>query len=252
MKKIILFLILFMMPIVMAQEINQFVNDYSNILNPNEIIQINQILQKIYDSGQAEYAIIIIDSLEGQDIEGYSYQLAQENIGNTDKNNGILLLIAINDRKYRFEVGRGLEPILPDIIMGRIGRTYLEPNFISKDYGKGIIEASISIGDTLSQNLESEFYRDEKQNDSVSKMIFFIIIMIFIFFIWHSWFLGLKTNSKSHKKRKKDDDYFTAAYLLGSMIRGGRRGGGNFGGSNLGGGSFGGGSFGGGGASGGW
>ena len=50
----------------------------------------------------------------------------------------MLLLVAVNDRRYRFEVGRGLEPVIPDIIAGRIGRTYLQPNFMMKDSMKRV------------------------------------------------------------------------------------------------------------------
>src|SRR3989338_6188279 len=90
-------------------------------------------------------AVVIIPSLEGRDIEGYAFELANDKLGSKETNNGLLLLISITDRKYRFEVGRGLEPIFNDAKIGRIARTYLVPAFQEEQYGQGIINAMNSI-----------------------------------------------------------------------------------------------------------
>ncbi|MEK6916680.1 MAG: TPM domain-containing protein, partial [Nanoarchaeota archaeon] len=166
-----------------AYQITYFINDYSGLLSEAEIAEIEPILKEIYDSGTAEYAIVIIDSLEGQDIEGYAYKLAEGNLGDTEKNNGLLLLIALNDRKYRFEVGRGLEPVLPDIIVGRLGRKYIGPNFKIGEYGKGILEASIAIKDILSNNTDSPYYEDKKPDSLSTGMIIFLILFFVFFFL---------------------------------------------------------------------
>lgn len=229
-----------------AQEINGFVNDYAEVLAPAQEAELESILKTLYEQKTAEYAVVTINSLEGRDIEGYAYDLAEGKLGEEDKNNGLLLLVAVKDRKYRFEVGRGLEPILPDITVGRIGRQYLVPNFKEQNYSQGIIEASRAVQATLSGNNESSYFVSgesapinlfEGLSMAMTLLIALTIIVLFI--------VAITRKAKSMKG--ETSDYFIAAWALGQMMGKGRSGGfgGGFGG-------FGGGSFGGGGASGGW
>lgn len=246
-------------------QIKEFVNDYADIINPDEEKQLDSILQNIYDSGIAQYSIVTVKSLEGKDIESYSLDLAQGNLGDSEKNNGLLLLVALDDRKYRFEVGRGLEYILNDAKVGRIGRTYLVPNFQSGDYGRGIVEASQAVKSILLNETDSEYAindcvcaedeiliektvsgRYECSCAKLSDVLPFIIIsfVIFIGIFGLVIFLIVKASKSKNK-------YFNAATGALILFGGGRGGRGGFGGSG-GFGGFGGGGFGGGGASGGW
>ena len=81
-------------------------NDHANILG-DEKQQIEQVAQQLYDADLAQIAIVTIDSLDGQSIEDVAFKLAEGKLGTQDKDNGLLLLIAVEDRAYRFEVGRG-------------------------------------------------------------------------------------------------------------------------------------------------
>ncbi|NTV23601.1 MAG: TPM domain-containing protein [Nanoarchaeota archaeon] len=119
-------------------KIEYFVNDYAGLLTYDEISYIEPLLKEIYDSGNAEFAIVIVDTLEGHDIQGYSQIVADGNIGDPEKDNGLVLLISKEDRSYFFAVGRGLEPSLPDSVVGRVGRQYLVPNFKEGKYSQGI------------------------------------------------------------------------------------------------------------------
>jgi uncharacterized protein len=241
MKKFILFLFLILILPIYAQDIEYFINDYSGVLTQNQIDEIEPILKEIYDSGQAEFAIVIVDSLGGSDIDSYAYNLAEGNLGDEQKNNGLLLLIAIAERQYKFEVGRGLEPVLPDILLGRIGREYLEPNFKEGNYAKGILDSSIVIKQIV---FNDEIFDEEvSQSKEAMAGIIFIIVWVVAILI----FITASKNTRPSKKIKKED-YFTAAWILSQIIKGGKRGGGFSGGS----GGFGGGSFGGGGAGGRW
>ena len=245
MKKIfwtILILFLLFCPFVVSEtvKIKEFVNDYAGIIKDKQ--ELDSISKQIYDSGVAEYSIVTIKSLEGQDIESYSLNLAQSNLGDTEKNNGLLLLVALDDRKYRFEVGRGLESTLNDAKIGRVGRTYLVPNFREEKYEQGVLEASKSIRSILLGDVESDYYVEETSPEIVDYyqlVSFFIMIIIFIIIIV----------SQSKKRKGKYFDAATAAIIIFGG-RGGR--GGGFGGGSGGFGGFGGGGFGGGGASGGW
>lgn len=237
MKKALL-LLLILLPIVIAQtEITGYINDKADILSNEEEQQIEQIAKQLYDTGRAQYAIATVQSLEGRDIEGYAYEMAEGVLGEKEKNNGLLLLVALKDRKYRFEVGRGLEPVLPDIIMGRIGREYLVENFRAEEYGKGILEASRAVQARLNEQVDSEYYvkEDNQMITWIGTLMFITVILIII-------------TIAIARKGRSDDDYFWAALMAGSLMGRGRSGGGFSGGF----GGFGGGSFGGGGASGGW
>lgn len=228
-------------------EIKGFVNDYADVIDPEQEKIIGSMLKTIYDSDIAQYSIVTIDSLEGKDIESYSIDLAQGNLGDTEKNNGLLLLISVQDRKYRFEVGRGLEYILNDAKVGRIGREYLVPELKQGNYAKGITLASKEIQDILlegsdiNQTTDNNIYQESIDDEQVIAMTLIFMMILFIFI------------GNFFYRRKKGDKYFDAA--MGAIILFGGRGRGGFGGGGFGGGGFGGfggGGFGGGGASGGF
>jgi uncharacterized protein len=158
------------------------------------------------------------------------------------------LLVSVDDRKYRFEVGYGLEGILPDGLVGSIGRKFLVPNFQKGDYSTGIYTATLAVINEIAagegiditgmpkiqERAYYDPYREPKKGGGiVSKIlsILFILGAIFLFIKYPRLFLMI---------------------LLFSSMGGGRGwssgGGGSFGGF----GGSGGGGFGGGGASGGW
>src|SRR5262245_58319789 len=125
MRLIYVLLFLCVLSSVYAASIQGFVNDEADLFTPEEEQAIIAIAQEIYNSKAAQYAVVTTPSLENQDIESYSIQLAQGKLGDTELDNGLLLVIAPNERLYRFEVGSGLEGTLNDARVGRIGRTYL-------------------------------------------------------------------------------------------------------------------------------
>ncbi|MBW3015671.1 TPM domain-containing protein [Candidatus Woesearchaeota archaeon] len=231
--------ILLVVSVVGAVSIDGFVNDYANIIDANSELEIEGIYRSLYNSGIAEVAVVTVNSLDGKDIESYSLELAQGKLGDKEKNNGLLLLVALEEREYRFEVGRGLEGDLNDAKVGRIGRMYLVDNFRAGDYGKGVLEASKAVASVLAGDVESEYYVTESSEDDTLWLVFYIVIFVLIFI------LPILAAILRHKKFK--NKYFDAA--AGAIILfGGRRGGGSGGFGGFGG--FGGGSFGGGGAGG--
>ncbi len=248
---LLLTLSLLILPLTSGQQIKGFVNDYAGVLSQQDISELESIQKALYDQGAAEYAIVIINSLEGKDIESYSYELAEGKLGDKEKNNGLLLLVAIDDRKYRFEVGRGLEPELPDITVGRIGRDYFVQNFRNDDYGKGIIEASRAVQARLTNQTSSEYYgadysAEDKVLETADKIRLIVVFVVFITIVLIFVAAFYRAFKKRKGERPDDTNYFIAAWVLSQMSRKGP------GGSTGGFGGFGGGSFGGGGASGGW
>ncbi|MBI5389075.1 TPM domain-containing protein, partial [Candidatus Woesearchaeota archaeon] len=209
------------------------------------------IAKYLQDSETAEYAVVIVSSLNGTAVESYAFTLAEGVLGDKEKNNGLLLLVAVEDRKYRIEVGRGIEPILNDAKVGRIGRQYLVENFRAENYSKGVVEASRAIASTLTGEENSTYYiNDAPTTDAGTGFPYYYVYYIWGFFILLSI---ISTIFRSKKNKTKENRFFDAALMAGLLFggRGGR--GGGFGG--LGGGGFGGfsgGSFGGGGSGGGW
>ncbi len=241
MKLIIPILIILFLPIVLAQSpITDLIQDEANILSEQERTQIRAILQDWYDKDISQTAVVIINTLEGKAIEQAAFDLANEKLGTKEKDNGFLILIVIEDKKYRFEVGKGLEPIFNDAKVGRYGRNFFVPTFQQGKYGEGIILTLNEMNKEFTgQALDMELpiapplISPTKQNiyaafaGFIGLMIFFLIIAAFA------------------KRKHGDDKFFIGALIASQMLRGGGGLGGGFGG-------FGGGNFGGGGAGGSW
>lgn len=222
-----------------------YVVDLANVLDQNTEAKLNAILLELEQKTTAQVVVLTIDSLEGESLEDFSISLAHDRwkLGQKGKDNGVLILIAMKDRKYRFEVGYGLEGVLPDSMVGSFGRTYLQTYFRKGDYSIGVYLATVAVVQTIARDSgvsiggmprlrPASRGADERRKASPLQIIFGILFFIaaVILFIKHPWLFLL--------------------LLMGG--RGGRGGwsGGGFGGGGFGGG--GGGGFGGGGASGGW
>lgn len=115
------------------------VNDYASMLSQSAIAELEAALKAHEDSTSNQVAVLIIPSLAGEVLEAYSIKVVETwKLGRADKDNGVLLLIARDDRKVRIEVGNGLEGDLPDITCGRIIRHEIVPRFKEGDYEAGV------------------------------------------------------------------------------------------------------------------
>lgn len=247
MKKLLFLLFILLLAVNVNGEkaedikLNNFVNDYADVLTSEQENSLTELLKISYDSQIAQIAVVTVKSLEGRDVESFAFEVAEGKLGLEDKDNGLLILIAVEDRAYRFEVGRGLEPYLNDAKVGRIGRDFLVPSFRQGDYFTGLKDAVNEVNLILVGDGSREVvYGGNYDGFSIGLKIFVFLIIL------SSIVIPLLLLSKS---KGKNDKYFFAALLASNMMRGGRGGSGGFGGGF---GGFGGGSFGGGGASGGW
>ena len=222
--------------------------DLAGIVGPHTKIEINRYLSELEQKTSAQMAILTIKSLEGQSIDEFSISVAHDKwkLGQKGKDNGVLLVIALKERKYRIEVGYGLEGALPDSLVGGVGRSILVPNLKKSQYSQGILAATVAIaneianeaGVTITGLPERKAVVGKNRSSGFLSKLFslgFFLILLFVFI-----------------RRPRS---FLTLFLLSSM--GGRRGpwggsSGGFGGGGFGGFSGGGGGFGGGGASGGW
>jgi uncharacterized protein len=222
------------------------VTDLAGVLTPEQKQALENKLVAIDDSSSNQIAVVIIPSLDGYPKEEYATKLFRDwGIGGK-KNNGILLLIAINDREIKIEVGYGLEGAIPDITAINIIDNYIKPAFKAGNYYEGIDQAT----DNIAKAAVGE-YKVAKVKKSKSKGSggLFLIILIIIFVILK----GGRGGGGSNIGGGGFSDIATGM-LLGSLLGGGGRGGGGWGDSGGGGGfgGFGGGSSGGGGAGGSW
>jgi len=236
-------------PPLPQQPLNHVV-DLAGIIDDRVEAQLDGYLLELEQKTTAQFIVLTVTSLEGESLEAFSLATAHDKwkLGQKGKDNGVLLVVALDDKKYRFEVGYGLEGILPDSLTGSIGREYLVPNFRRGDYSTGITAAALAVANTIASDNGVEITgmpklqartnsaRSQRGGGIAGKILtlLFLIGAVILFIKNPRLFLLL---------------------LFASSMGGGRRDGWGGGGGFGGGGSFGGGGgggFGGGGSSGGW
>ncbi len=219
------------------------VTDRTGTLTRDQIQALEKKLSTFEKETTNQIAVLLIPSLEGENLEDYSIRLAEKwRIGQQGRNNGVILLIVKNDHKLRIEVGYGLEGALPDALAGTIIRNEIAPRFKSGQFFQGI-EAGI---DSIIAATKGEYKAGPRKTKSqIDSLIPLLIAGAFIIF-------SMLVASQARKR------HYHSGGSRGWNSGGGFFGGGPFmggsGGWSSGGDSFsgGGGSFGGGGASGDW
>ena len=233
----------------------RLVVDAANMLSPDQVQILERKLVAFNDSTSNQIAIVTINDLNDVPVEDYANKLFRAwGIGNAKNNNGVLILVAKNDHRFRIEVGYGLEGAITDLQSGDIIANDLRPNFKEGDYYQGLDEAVNSLEEAAAKEYK---VRGESKEDSGGRgggnILGFIIIVIIIIIIIGRGRGGGRGGMMS---RRGYGGWWIPGMFPGggSWGSGGGFGGGGFGGGGGGGGfgGFGGGSSGGGGASGGW
>jgi len=231
----------------------RYVEDNANVINDSTERSLNGILQELEQKTGAQYIILTVQTTGGMPIDQFSIELVEKwKLGQKGKDNGMLFTLAAKDRKYRFEVGYGLEGFVTDQYCGRIGRNVLVPYLKKGDFSQGIYQANLQViqriaseaGVTLSgmPNIKPVPVGNRPRGLPCCSVLPFLI---FLFFIFGRGGRGMGM-------------WFLLPFMFGGFGgHGGYGRSGSFGGGSFGGGfgSFGGGGgggFGGGGASGGW
>jgi len=156
--------------------------DNANLLSQSQRDSLTQILKAHEEKTSNQIVVLTLNSLDGYEIADYSYQLGRYwQIGQKDKNNGVLLVIALNDKKLRIEVGYGLEGALTDKISHEIIEYTLKPKFRASQYYSGIQSAVNKI----IQAINGEYKNDGKvsknsDNEEFFSLIFFAVIFLSI------------------------------------------------------------------------
>ncbi|MBS7525443.1 TPM domain-containing protein [Fusibacter paucivorans] len=132
-----------------------YVEDYADLLASDTEQTIIETSAALEAASGAQIVVVTVPSLEGDTVENYAYNLFQNwGIGDADKNNGVLLLIAMDDRMTRIEVGYGLEGILNDGKTGRIQDDYLIENLKAGDYDAGVLGTYLAIAEEVYQEYD--------------------------------------------------------------------------------------------------
>lgn len=237
----------------------KLVNDHAGVLDPGSEQQLERKLVAYDDSTSTQIAIVTVKTLGGRPIEETALDIYRSwGIGNKKTNNGVLILVAIDDHLIRIEVGYGLEGAIPDITANQIIRNDIAPNFRSGDYFAGFDQATESIIQAAKGEYKApQGYGKRKSKGSGAGNIIGGIIIIIIIAIFAGRGRGGGGGGGGYMSRRGYGDVFTP-FIIGSLLGrggsgGGWSGGGGGGWSGGGGfGGFGGGSSGGGGASGSW
>src|SRR5256714_3522580 len=130
-----------------------FVNDYANVIDPQTKAKLETILTNLKQRADIEIAVVTVPTTNGEDIFDYSLKVARGwGIGSKGGDKaGLLLLVAINDRKYFTQVSDHLEGELPDGLVGQIQRERLVPQFKKGNYSKGISDTVEAYVATLAE-----------------------------------------------------------------------------------------------------
>src|SRR5574341_50343 len=181
-----IFLFLLLVLVVLAQDIPQpvgYVNDFAKILNPSSVEILDQKIAELREKNSVEIAVVTLSSTGEFPIEDYANLLFQKwGIGQKGMDNGVLLLVAVQDRKVRIEPGYGLEPILPDGLCGEIIRNRILPEFRKGDFDAGVI-AGVDAITAVIQNKYTEGKPADKKSKVIVPIGFIILFFLFVFVI---------------------------------------------------------------------
>lgn len=141
--------------------------DAANLLSPEQEAQLTQMSADVEKASGRQFVVATIPDLQGYAIDDYGYRLGRAwQIGRKDANNGIILIVAPNERKVRIEVGYGLEPIMTDALSSQIINETILPHFRDKDVAGGIVAGAQAIAEQMKLPLEAAEARAKQQLDS--------------------------------------------------------------------------------------
>ncbi len=127
-----------------------FVNDYAGVLSAQQKQELDSVVAVLKKKTGAELAVAIVKSVAPLDSKLYAVKLFEKwGIGEKGKDNGVLLLLAMEEKRVEIEVGYGLEGVLTDAVAGRILDTYAVPNFKQGKFGVGVVETAKAIGKVI-------------------------------------------------------------------------------------------------------
>jgi len=169
------------------------VNDAAGVMSPAALQASKDRIKAHEDKTGNQIAVLTIPSLEGEDIEGYADRVFKSwKPGKKGKDNGILLVVSVKDRRMRFEVGYGLEGTLPDSAAGEIIRTFMTPQFKQGDFNTGIDAGVAAVIEALENGVSAEDPAPQPAADT-SYIFRAIVIILMLLYFGFLTVLGLAT-----------------------------------------------------------
>ena len=165
-----------------------YVVDLAGVVDDRAEQKLNGYLKELEQRTTAQVIVLTVDTTGGVPIEDFSLQVAERwKLGRKDRDNGLLITFAISDKRYRFEVGYGLEGILPDSLVGTIGREAIVPYFKKGDYTSGVAAAAITVADRIAAESDVKitgmptvtYARPARKGGGVGSIIFSILFLVF-------------------------------------------------------------------------
>ncbi len=240
-------------------ELTGRVVDQASILDAATRAKLEKLSADLEAKSTDQLVVVTLNSLQGTSIEDYGYQLGRKwQIGQKDKNNGVLLIVAPSDRKVRIEVGYGLEGTLTDALSSFIIQQAILPRFRAGDIPGGVTRGAEDIVNVLTGDAEEYKERARAAHAapglSLGEMIVIAFWLLVAIMIIRNVIADMRRTSgavpRGRVRRTRDWTDYNPIVIGGSS---GSSSGGSWGGGGGGGGfSGGGGSFGGGGSSGSW
>lgn len=174
------------------------INDFAGVISHEYKDKIGALIAKVEAETTAETAVVTINSIAPYDEQTYARMIFDNwKIGKKGKDNGILLLIAVKERRWRIETGYGLEGILPDGLCGEIGRKYMVPYLKESRYGEGLYNGILALTRQMLSADKNISVGDLETTDDITDMpgkILMTVIVAIFFFVWNlPWpvFVGL-------------------------------------------------------------
>ncbi len=145
-----------LLAVVMPQNPNARIHDFAGLLSAEQRASLEQLSQDVEQQSTAQLAVVTVESLEGKTVESYAHELFNAwGIGRKNLNNGVLLLVAPQERRMRIEVGFGVEPLLTDALCGQLRDTFIIPRFKQGDFAGGIVAGTEQLAKVLKSDLEA-------------------------------------------------------------------------------------------------
>lgn len=230
----------------------QYVNDYTNTLSSQQRQVLENKLITYGNATSSQIAVVIVPTTGEYEIADYTFALGDKwGIGRKQLNNGVLMLIAKNDRKVFIATGQGLEGVLPDAFLSQVIRHAILPQFKQGQYAQGINDG---LNDIIAAS-QGEYGAYQTEESEFDKYIPFLMVLVFLAFVafgeyqYHKDEVYISPNQRDQLNRIVRQSTLSRRRGGGSGFGGGF---GGFGGGGSSGGGFGGGGFGGGGAGGSW
>lgn len=172
-------------------QLNQPIIDQANLLTAEQNTQLSQSIRTIHQSGKAQIGIVIVPSTGQEDIFDFAMRVAEKwQLGNAKNDNGLLMVVAVNDRRIQILTGYGLEGVIPDIVAHQIIQNQITPYFKNAQYAQGlqagvneiqrILDLDPEIAKQAADQLKQQQAEAHQQQQAVSSVIKYSMIILVI------------------------------------------------------------------------